>query len=141
VDDAIHTTIRAVRSASHHSLDDISPGALVFRRDMNLDIPFRTDLLTLRDLRQRQIDKRLLRANAQRRSHDYKVGDQVLVKRELNHSQKLERGFSGPYPVLQVHTNGTLTLRVSANQRVRHNIRRLLPFRAPTAAAALPASP
>jgi hypothetical protein len=100
---------------------------------MNLDIPFMADVFTLRDLRQRQIDQRLLKANAQRRPHDYKVGDQVLVKRMLNHTQNLERGFSGPYPILQVHTNGTVTVRVSANQRVRHNIRRIVPFRSPDA--------
>ena len=86
VEDAIHTAMRATRAASHHSLDNISPGALAFRRDMNLDIPLMTDVLALQDLRQRQIDHRLLRANAKRRSHDYKVGDKVLVKRLLSHS-------------------------------------------------------
>ena len=45
------------------------------------------DVLTLQQLRQRQIDYRLLRVNAGRRRHDFKVGDKVLVKRMLNHSQ------------------------------------------------------
>ena len=94
VDDALHTAIRAIRSASHHSLDNISPGALAFRRDMNLDIPLMADVLTLQQLRQRQIDHRLLRANAGRRSHDFQVGDQVLVKRMLNHSAQMEIDLS-----------------------------------------------
>jgi len=133
VDDALHTAIRAIRSASHHSLDNISPGALAFRRDMNLDIPLMADVLTLQQLRQRQIDHRLLRANAGRRSHDFQVGDQVLVQRMLNHSAQLEPTYRGPFPIVQVHTNGTVTVRLSPNQRARYNIRRIIPFRSPAA--------
>lgn len=133
IEDAIHTAMRATRSAAHHSLDNISPGALAFRRDMNLDIPLLADVITLQDLRQRQIDKRLLRANAQRRQHEFKVGDQVMLKRMLNNSQHLEPGNRGPFPILQVHTNGTCTIRLSQHQRARYNIRRLIPFRSPVA--------
>jgi hypothetical protein len=133
VEDAIHTAMRATRSAAHHSLDNLSPGALAFRRDMNLDIPLMADVLTLQDLRQRQIDERLLRANAKRRSHDYKVGDKVLLKRMLNNSAQMEPTYSGPFTILQVHTNGTVTIRMRANQRARYNIRRLIPFRSPVA--------
>jgi len=91
------------------------------------------DVLTLQDLRQRQIDERLLRANAKRRSHDYKVGDKVLLKRMLNNSAQMEPTYSGPFTILQVHTNGTVTIRMRANQRARYNIRRLIPFRSPVA--------
>lgn len=124
IDDALHTAMRAVRCASHSSLDNISPGALAFHRDMNLDIPLMADVLTLQQLRQKQIDQRLLRVNVQRRKHDFKVNDQVLVKRMLNHSAQMEQTYYGPYPITQIHTNGTVTVRSGVNQQVRYNIRR-----------------
>jgi hypothetical protein len=34
VQDALHKAMHTVRCASHNSLDNISPGALTFRRDM-----------------------------------------------------------------------------------------------------------
>jgi hypothetical protein len=40
---------------------------------MYLNIPLIANVLTLADLRQKQIDKRLMRANAKRKTHDYQV--------------------------------------------------------------------
>jgi hypothetical protein len=57
---------------------------------MYLNIPLIANVLTLANLRQKQIDKRLMRANAKRKTHDYQVGDQVLIKRVLDASSKLE---------------------------------------------------
>jgi hypothetical protein len=56
---------------------------------MYLDIPLIANVLTLANLRQKQIDKHLMQANAKCKTHDYQVGDQVLVKRALA-SSKLE---------------------------------------------------
>lgn len=131
VEDAIHTAMRATRAAAHSSLHNISPGALAFRRDMNLDIPLRADLLTLRELRQRQIDTRLIKANAMRQPHEFLVGDQVMIRRKLNHSQKLDATYTNPVRITQIHHNGTATVRLSPNQLQRYNIRRLEPFRSP----------
>jgi hypothetical protein len=64
---------------------------------MYLDIPLIANILTLADLRQKQIDKRLMRANAKRKTHDYQVGDQVLIKRALDASSKLEPAYKGPH--------------------------------------------
>jgi len=122
VEDAIHTAMRSTRAAAHHSLDNISPGALAFRRDMNLDIPLTADLLTLQELRQQQIDDRLIKANAIRRTHDFQVGDRVLIRRKLNHSQKLDATYTTPCMIIQVHTNGTCTVRLRPNTIQRMNI-------------------
>jgi len=98
---------------------------------MNLDIPLRADLLTLRELRQRQIDTRLIKANAMRQPHEFLVGDQVMICRKLNHSQKLDATYTNPVRITQIHHNGTATVRLSPNQLQRYNIRRLEPFRSP----------
>jgi hypothetical protein len=57
---------------------------------MYLNILLIANVLTLADLRQKQIDKHLMRANAKRKRHDYQVGDQVLIKRALDASSKLK---------------------------------------------------
>ena len=50
----------------------MSPGALVFQRDMILNIPLITDLLQLYERRQIIIDERLRRANLRRRTFAYR---------------------------------------------------------------------
>jgi hypothetical protein len=106
VQDALHKAMHAVRCASHNLLDNISPGALTFQRDMYLDILLIVNVLTLADVtvRQKQIDKHLMRANVKCKTHDYQVGDQVLIKLVLDANSKLEPTYKGPYPTVQVHT-------------------------------------
>jgi riboflavin synthase alpha subunit len=58
---------------------------------MYLDIPLIANVLTLADLRQKQIDKHLMRANAKRKTHNSQVGDQVLIKRALDASSNLNQ--------------------------------------------------
>jgi hypothetical protein len=98
---------------------------------MYLDIPLIANVLTLPDLRQKQIDKHLMRANAKRKTHNYQVGDQVLIKRALDAISKLEPTYKGPYPIVQVHTNGTVTILLQPNTTERYNVRRITPYRQP----------
>ena len=81
IDTAYATAMHATRCASHGSLQNLSPGALVFRRDMHFDIPLIADIFTLHKARQYQIDERLLRENTRRSHHDFKVGESVHIKR------------------------------------------------------------
>jgi hypothetical protein len=115
VQDALHKAKHTVHCASHNSLNNISPGALTFQRDMYLNILLIANVLTLADLRQKQIDKHLMRANAKRKTHDYQVDDQVLIKRALDASSKLEPTYKGPYLIVQVHTNGAVTVLLQPN--------------------------
>ena len=62
VDHALATASHALRSTVHRTLG-MSPGALVFHRDMLMDIPFVADLLLLREKRQTLIDYNLRREN------------------------------------------------------------------------------
>ena len=102
--------MHASRCAAHQSLRNHSPGAIAFRRDMLLDIPFLADILTLQSHRQTLVDQHLLQNNASCISHDYVVGEQVLKKNVLLLSDKLQPSFIGPFLITQVHTNGTCTM-------------------------------
>ena len=105
----------------------ILPGALAFGRDMILNIPIIADLELLRQRRQVLIDRNLVAANSRRISYDYQPNDQVLIR--TIDPDKLEEQFIGPFLVLQVHTNGTVTIQCAANVTERINIRRLKPYR------------
>jgi hypothetical protein len=67
------------------------------------------------------------RENASRISHDYKVGDKVLLKKPGKHIRKLEAPRTGPFKLTAIYTNGTLGIKKGkVNQRV--NIRRVFPY-------------
>ncbi len=65
IDSALATALHAARSAIHRTLG-VSPGGLVFRRDMFLDIPLLTDFQVIQERRQVTIDKNLCHANSRR---------------------------------------------------------------------------
>jgi hypothetical protein len=72
---AIHST--------YHTTLQATPGQLVFGRDMLLSIPFRADWAQLKIRKQGLITKGVLRENASRKQHKYKVGDQVYCSTNL----------------------------------------------------------
>jgi hypothetical protein len=95
---------------------------------MYLDIPLIVNVLTLADLRQKQIDKCLMQANAKCKTHDYQVGDQDLIQCALDASSKLEPTYKGPYPIVQVHINDTVTILLQPNTTERYNVHRITPY-------------
>ena len=125
VDSALATAARATRIALHRQLQ-ISPGALVYQRDMLLNIPLLADIQTIRDRRQVLIDEQLRQENMRRRSHDYAVGERVLVV--AYKPTKLGSRTMGPYTIERVHANGTVTIRRAPTVQERINIRRLRPY-------------
>ena len=58
---ALLTAMHSAHCASHGSLLNLSPGA---QRDMFLDIPLISDVLTLQEAHQKQVDQHVLQANA-----------------------------------------------------------------------------
>ena len=126
VDTALATAAYAARSALHITLG-LSPGALVYNRDMLLDIPVIADWEALQQKRQIVIQKNLKRANQARvRHHDYAVGDKVL--KLVYKPRKLQPRAEGPYPINRVHVNGTVTVQRTAMTTERLNIRRIRPY-------------
>jgi hypothetical protein len=78
IDTALQTTAYSARAAIHSTFK-ISPGTLVFHRDMILDIPLVADLELIRQRRQALIDEQHVRQNRRRISHDYQPHDEVQI--------------------------------------------------------------
>jgi hypothetical protein len=73
----LQTAAYAMKATTHRTLG-VSPGALVYHRDMIMDLPFVADLLLLRNKPQQLIDYNLRRENYKRRNFDYQPGQWVL---------------------------------------------------------------
>ena len=127
VDNSLATTMHTLRSSVSRSLNNHSPGSLAFHRDMFLNLPLQADLLAIQQRRQLLIDENLRRQNAKRRSMDYRVGQEVLVKDK--DGAKLSPQTKGPFRITQVHANGTLTIQRAPNVLERIHLRRVFPFR------------
>ena len=97
---------------------------------MFLNIPLIADIITLQNTSQAKIDDRLIKANNKRIRHEFKVNDNVYVHNRHGPQHKLKHVWSGPFPMLQVHTNNTVTVRRSNNVVERLTIRRLKPSKA-----------
>jgi hypothetical protein len=110
VDSALACTMRAMQCASSTSLQGVAPGALVFGRDMLLNIPIMTDIVSITENRQLQTNLRLQQENRKRSHFDYQVEGMVYVNNHFSSSNKLKPAWKGPYKILRVHTNGTLTV-------------------------------
>ncbi len=80
---------------------------------MCLDLPLYANLLTLNQHCQQLVNDCLVQANAQHIHHDYKVGNSILKKAILSLLDKLQPYFTGPFRIVTVHTNGTVTICLS----------------------------
>lgn len=126
IDQCLATAMYATRVQTNRSLG-VSPGSLVYQRDMFLDLPLIADIVQIREGRQVRIDENLRRENRRRREWNYRVGQEVLIKTVT--PTKLESRAHGPYVVTRVFTNGTVEVRRNAHVVERLNIRRLVPYR------------
>ncbi|KAG7350439.1 hypothetical protein IV203_009799 [Nitzschia inconspicua] len=125
VDTAIADAVYAAR-CTYNSVLKTTPGGLAFGRDMILNIPLITDLQQLQKRRQQLVDQRLILANTKRFSYDYAIGDEVL---KLTYNpDKLQPRATGPYKIIRVHQNGTLSIQLSPGVVERINIRRVKPY-------------
>jgi hypothetical protein len=114
---ALQTAAYSAREASHGSLK-ITPGALVFHRDMILNIPIIADLELLRQRRQALIDDI---------SHDYQPNDEIQIL--AYKPGKLDPRANAPFRIVRIHTNGTVTIQRTPLVTERSNIRRLRPYK------------
>jgi hypothetical protein len=115
-----------IRSTFHTKLK-ATPGKLVFGRDMVLPIKFMADWGGIEQQRQKEMGRNNRRENASRISHDYKVGDKILLKKKGKHLRKLEAPRAGRHTVAAIYTNETVRIQKGqVNERV--NIRRLFPY-------------
>lgn len=68
-----------------------------------------------------------MRENSRRRKYDYTPNQKVLKKN--TNPRKLGERTSGPYKIVKVHTNGTITIELNPGVEERINIRRIIPYK------------
>ena len=115
----------AVRSTYHTTLG-ATPAQLVFGRDMIYPIAFVAEWDVIRRNKQRLINKSNERENSTRVDYDYKIGDDVLIVID-EIGRKMDTPTQGPFPITEVHANGTVVIR-RGHELERISIRRLKPF-------------
>ena len=65
--------------------------------------------------------------NKGRIDYDYKVGQKILLRKEVIHRNAESRWHKKPWLITSVHMNGTITVQCG-NKIDRLNIRRVKPF-------------
>ena len=126
VDTALATSQRALRAAIHKSLN-VAPGAVVFNRDMLLNVPLLIDLDKLNERRYEIAERNNLIENKRRTYHNYTAGDEIMVA--AYQPTKMGARWLGPFTIIQVHVNGTVTFQRKPNVTERINIRRIKPYK------------
>jgi hypothetical protein len=130
IDEALSIAMHAMRAAIHSTLGS-SPRSLVFNRDMLLNNPLIADWHTITQSQEHLINENLIRENQKCCQYNYPPQQRVLKKKWK--PCKLGKRTSGPYRVLHTHVNGTLTIELRPGVSERLNIRRVIPYKEPTA--------
>ena len=108
-----------------HATSQMTPGQMVFHRDMILHTTHVANWEYIRLRKQAKIDYNNDNENKKRIPHKYSVGDKayLLLKTLLG---KNEVNREGLYEIIDVFTNGTVAIRRGAIVQTL-NIRRLVP--------------
>ena len=125
VDKFVTNVAWAIRS-TYHTVLKASPGAAIFGRDMLFYIPFLADCNKIGKYMQHQTDQNTERENRSHRDSDYKVGDQVLLRKDGILRKSESRYESDPWTSTSAHTNGTIRIQRGTKSE-RLNIRRVTP--------------
>ena len=127
IDNALATCVHALRCAVNHTMKTL-PGAMVFNRDMLMNVQLIADLASIRGRQQELIlDNNIMRQNKKRIDYNYHVGE--LVKMQIHDPLKLSKKFKGPYRINQVNTNSTVSLQIQPHITTTINIRKIEPYK------------
>ena len=118
--------MHALICAVNHTIQT-APGALVFRRDMLMDVPLIEDMDAIRGRRQQLIDENLIRLNKKRADHNYSVNDRVLLR--VADPVKMEDTLTGPYRIARVFVNGMIDPELEPTIVRRFSMRKVVPCR------------
>ncbi len=113
--------------STYHTVLKASPSAAIFGQDILFDILFIADWQKIGEPRQRLTDLNNARENEGRIDYDYKVGQKVLLRKEVILGHAESTWHKRPKLIATVYTNGTITVQCK-NKIDRINIRRVKPF-------------
>jgi len=126
IDEALLIAIHAMRVGIHLTMGS-SPGNLVFNRDMFLNIPLIANWHAITLKREHLINENLMKENQNRRCYDYTPQQRILKKTWK--PQKLGSRTTGPYTILQMDVNGTVTIELRPGISEKLNIQRIIPYK------------
>ncbi len=129
VNDRLATTMHSMRSTISIVLK-ASPGALAFSRDMLLNVPLIEDWQAITCNREALVNDALLKNNQQHINYDYQIRQQVL-KYDNTIKGKLAIKTSGPFEIMHVHVNGTITIQLQDSVTEWINVPCTIPYRDP----------
>ena len=110
LDNACAIATRVMHCVSDISSQGNAPGAVVFGRDMNVNVPILMDIVAISADQQLQTDTKLMHENQCCVLHECAVGQQVCVNNHFSSVDELKHVWVGPFPILRVHVNGTFTI-------------------------------
>jgi hypothetical protein len=122
VDEALSIAMHTMQAGVHSTLGS-SPGNLAFYRDMFFNIPFIADWHAITQRREHLIHENLMK-NQKRRSCDY-APQQMELKKKWK-PKIFGKRTRGPYKIVQVHVNGTVTIQLRPGLTERINIRQII---------------
>jgi len=94
---------------------------------MFLNIPLIADWHAITQRREHLIHETLMRENQKRSGYNY--APQQMVLKEKWKPKKLGKRTSGPYKIVQVDVNGTVTIQLRPGLTKRINIRQIIPYK------------
>jgi hypothetical protein len=120
-------------NSTYHTTLQATPGQLAFQRDMIMPTSYLANWAHIQARQHHQTNMDNRRENTVRISHTYNVGDQVLIRREVNYPYlgKLAKPTEGPFRIIDnslVNINGTVVIARGPNHTERINIRRIAPY-------------
>ena len=115
----------AVR-ATVHTTTQATPMQLVFGRDAVLNIQFQANWKWIKDRKQQLIKQNNKRENSKRIPHQYRIGDEVLIKQDQN-SKFGTNPYKGPFLITEVRNNGTVRVREGISEDT-YNVRMITPY-------------
>ncbi len=125
IDNALATAMHVMQTTVATTLGS-NPAALVFARDMFLNVLLIADWQAIAHTPEHHVNENLGCANRKQRQFDYAPGQQVLKK--VHNPTKLGVRTEGPYIIECIHINGNLTILLHEGITECINICRVLPY-------------
>ena len=123
--EGILAAVRRAVNSTIHTTNRATPT----QRAAFLNTGFQADWEYIKDNKQKRIIQNNKAENAKRHPHNYGIGDEVLIILQPNRKHG-EDQQDGPYPVTQVHNNGTVQISKPGRKGAVYetwNIRNLIP--------------